>query len=209
MKMHAYDEMYMGRAARTLGNMMHAAVINENLDGDAVLQQFIQSGIAEEFGNGNPKYVAGKSGSELFMDVQLSTEGHCENIAVEHYDRTAAYWAGWMLARYQWYSGKDFADILDTVTFQDFLYLYPTMHEAAPEKCYKVLDMHFEHLPSRLKTIRKRRHLTQEALASNAGVSLNTIRAYERRSKDINKAQADILRRLSKTLGCSIEDLLD
>ena len=114
-----------------------------------------------------------------------------------------------MLGRYQWYSGKEFDDILDTVTFKDFLYLYPTMHEAAPEKCYEVLDMHFEHLPSRLKTIRKKRCLTQEDLASKAEVSLNTIRAYERRGKDINKAQADILRRLSKTLGCSIEDLLD
>ena len=209
MKMHAYDEMYMGRAARVLGNVLHAAVIDQKQDGDEFLQKFMQSGIAEEFETGNPKYVAGKSGAELFMDVQMATEGHCRSITIEHYERTAVYWAGWMLARYQWYSGKSFADILDTVTFQDFLYLYPTMHEADPEKCYEVLDMHFEHLPSRLKTMRKRRHLTQEALAASAGVSLNTIRAYERRSKDINKAQADILRRLSKTLGCSIEELLD
>ena len=199
----------MPRAARVLGNLLHAAVINQKLDGDAFLQKFVQSGIAEEFGCGNPKYVAGKSGAELFTDVQLATEGRCNSISIEHFDRTDAYWAGWMLARYQWYSGKGFADILDTVTFQDFLCLYPTMHEADPEKCYEVLDMHFEHLPSRLKTLRKRRHLTQEALAADAEVSLNTIRAYERRSKDINKAQVDILRRLSKTLGCDIEDLLD
>lgn len=127
----------------------------------------------------------------------------------EHFDRTDAYWAGWMLARYQWYSGKRFADILETVTFQNLLCLYPTMHEADPEKCYEVLDMHFEDLPSRLKTLRRQRRLTQEALAVRAGVSLNTIRAYERRSKDINKAQADILRRLSKALGCDMEALMD
>ena len=42
-----------------------------------------------------------------------------------------------------------------------------------------------------------------------AGVSMSTIRAYERRSKDINKAQANILRCLTKTLGCSIEEHLD
>lgn len=209
MKMHAYDEMYMARAATVLGNMMHAAVIDQKQDGDEFLQKFIQSGIAEEFGAGNPKYVAGKSGAELFMDIQMATEGSCGNITIEHYHRTDAYWAGWMLARYQWYSGKRFADILETVTFQDFLCLYPTMHEADPQKCYDVLDLHFQHLQSRLKMIRKKRRLTQEALAAAAGVSLNTIRAYERRSKDINKGQADILRRLSKTLGCSIEELLD
>lgn len=82
----------------------------------------------------------------------------------EHFDCTDAYWAGWMLARYQWYSGKRFADILETVTFQDLLCLYPTMHEADPEKCYEVLDLHFDQLPSRLKTLRRQRHLTQEAL---------------------------------------------
>ena len=32
---------------------------------------------------------------------------------------------------------------------------------------------------------------------------------YEQRNNDINKAQVDILLKLSKTLGCNIEDLLE
>lgn len=209
MKMYAYDEMYVARAARVLGNALHSAVIDKKQDGDSFLQQFIQSGIAEEFGNGNPRYVAGKSGAELLMDVQTATEGRCDKITIEHYQPNDVYWAGWMLARYQWYSGKTFEDIIDTVSFRDFLCLYPTLHEADSQKCYEILDMHFIHQTSRLKALRKGRGFTQRELADRAGVSLNTIRAYERRSKDINKAQVDILYRLTKTLGCDIEDLLD
>lgn len=52
-------------------------------------------------------------------------------------------------------------------------------------------------------------HLTQEELAKESSVSLNTIRAYERKSKDINKAQIDIVLRLAKALKCDITELLD
>ena len=51
--------------------------------------------------------------------------------------------------------------------------------------------------------------MTQEELAHESGVSLNTIRAYERKSKDINKAQIDIVLRLAKALRCDITELLD
>lgn len=62
---------------------------------------------------------------------------------------------------------------------------------------------------SKLKTIRKRCGLTQDALAKAADVSVNTIRAYERKSKDLNKAQFDIIMRLTSALKCDISDLLD
>lgn len=38
---------------------------------------------------------------------------------------------------------------------------------------------------------------------------IRSIQMYEQRNNDINKAQVDILFRLSKTLGCKIEDLLE
>ena len=62
---------------------------------------------------------------------------------------------------------------------------------------------------SKLKTARKHCGLTQEDLANESGVSLNTIRAYERKSKDINKAQSDIVLRLARALKCNMTDLLD
>ena len=84
-----------------------------------------------------------------------------------------------------------------------------TLHEADIEKSYEVLDAHFEKSECKLKTARRHCGLTQEELAHESGVSLNTIRAYERKSKDINKAQIDIVLRLTKALRCDISELLD
>lgn len=75
---------------------------------------------------------------------------------------------------------------------------------------YPLLSVyHFFNTESKLKTIRKRCGLTQDALAKAADVSVNTIRAYERKSKDLNKAQFDIIMRLTSALKCDISDLLD
>ena len=114
-----------------------------------------------------------------------------------------------MLTHYQWYSGRTFKSILDTVPYNELLGLYGTLHEADIEKSYEVLDAHFENSECKLKTARRHCGLTQEELAHESGVSLNTIRAYERKSKDINKAQIDIVLRLAKALRCDITELLD
>ena len=50
---------------------------------------------------------------------------------------------------------------------------------------------------------------TQKELADNSGVSLRSIQMYEQRHKNINKASAETLYRLSKILGCTIEDLME
>ena len=62
------------------------------------------------------------------------------------------------------------------------------------------MDAHFAAGESRLKTVRKKFGLTQEALAKESGVPVTTIRAYERKSKDLNKAQADIIIQLTRAL---------
>ena len=61
----------------------------------------------------------------------------------------------------------------------------------------------------KVKASWKYRGLTQEALANESGVSLNTIRAYERKSKDLNKAQFDIVMRLAKALKCDVSELFE
>ena len=210
MTIHAYSLLYLGKASRTVGNMLHDAVLEFGLDGETFLRQFIQSNIAEQIENGNPKYIAGKSGLELFLDVMERTTGkayHAE--LIESYDRSDVYWVGWMLTHYQWYSGRSFKSILDTVPYNELLGLYGTLHEADIQKSYEVLDAHFLAGVSKLKTARQHCGITQETLANESGVSLNTIRAYERKSKDLNKAQFDIVVRLAKALKCDVSDLLE
>ncbi len=210
MTIHAYSHLYLSKTSRTIGTMLHDAVCVFDESGTDFLHRFIQSGIAEQIENGQPNYLAGRSGLELFMEVMEKTTGKSYEIKlIESYDRSSVYWVGWLLTHYQWYSGQSFKSILDTIPYEELLGLYPTLHEADIQKSYAVLDMHFDRRESKLKTIRKRCGLTQEELAENADVSVNTIRAYERKSKDLNKAQSVIVLRLSKALCCEIEELLD
>lgn len=210
MKIHAYSQYYLSKASRAVGNMLHDAVLEYGMDGKDFLKRFIQSGMAEQFENGNPKYIAGKSGLELFLEVMEKTAGQQYNAnLVESYDRSDVYWVGWMLTHYQWYSGRTFGSILDMVPYHELLGLYGTLHEADIQKSYEVLDAHFASSESKLKSARKRCGLTQKALANESGVSLNTIRAYERKSKDLNKASMDIVISLAKALKCDISELLD
>lgn len=210
MTTHAYSPLYLSKASRAVGNMLHDAVVEFGMDGEDFLKRFIQSDVAEEIESGNPKYIAGKSGLELFLEVMEKTTGKAyDTNLIESYERSPVYWIGWMLTHYQWYSGRTFKSILDTVPYNELLGLYGTLHEADIEKSYEVLDAHFEKSESKLKTTRKHCGLTQEELAHESGVSLNTIRAYERKGKDINKAQFDIVLRLAKALKCDITELLD
>ena len=62
---------------------------------------------------------------------------------------------------------------------------------------------------TRLKTRRINNRLSQSELASSSGVALRQIQLFEQRQRNINNAAAITLLRLSKTLHCSIEELLE
>ena len=210
MTTHAYSPLYLAKASRAVGNMLHNAVLECGMNGADFLKLFIQSDVAEQIESGNPKYIAGKSGLELFLEVMEKTTGEAFYAEpVESYERSPVYWVGWMLTHYQWYSGRTFQSILSTIPYDELLGLYGTLHEADIQKSYEVLDAHFAKSESKLKAARKHRGLTQEALANLSGVSLNTIRAYERKGKDLNKAQFEIVVRLAKALKCDVTELHD
>ena len=102
----AYNHIYLSKASRAVANMLHNAVLEFGYDGNAFLQFFIQSGVAAQIEDGNPNYIAGKSGMELFRDVIYVTTGEqVQGSVIETYDRSDVYWAGWILVQYQWYSG--------------------------------------------------------------------------------------------------------
>jgi transcriptional regulator with XRE-family HTH domain len=60
-----------------------------------------------------------------------------------------------------------------------------------------------------LKRIRTAYGCTQAELAKLSGATLRSIQMYEQRNKDINKASAKSLYRISRVLGCTVEDLLE
>lgn len=61
----------------------------------------------------------------------------------------------------------------------------------------------------KIKAIRERVGLSQSQLSTASGVNCRMIQSYEQGVKDINKAQAITLYKLSKALNVKIEDLLE
>ena len=60
--MHAYPETYLNDAMNNLGNMFDYGLVDLHYDPERFYEQFLTSGVAKQFEQGNPKYVAGLSG---------------------------------------------------------------------------------------------------------------------------------------------------
>lgn len=59
-----------------------------------------------------------------------------------------------------------------------------------------------------LKRIRKISGLSQKELAELSGVPLRQIQLFEQRQRDINHTRAIDVVKMSRVLGCKVEDLL-
>ena len=209
---HAYSEDYLSDAMKNLGEAVDYAVNLCQIKMDDFFALFISSGIADQFGRGVPKIVAGLSGTELVLEVfRQSGVQRSFPEPQDDYDLSSAYWCGWIIAYYQWYSGIPFRDIFQSVSAEALERLYPTLHETSEEKCVDTLNRMILRVrgDSKLKVQRIARNFTQKELADRTGISLRTIQHYEQRSKDLNKASGATLSVLAQTLGCRMEDLLE
>ena len=209
---HAYDNQYLDDAMKCLGEAIDYAANSCQMNMDNFLDLFIGTGYAEQFAAGVPKYVSGISGTELVMDVLIkSGTGIDFPQAQIDYDYSPQYWCGWILAYYQWYTGRNFKDIQKHIAMQEIEKLYPALHEASEKKFVDTINrmIRKKKPPTRLQTQRKISGYSQRELAEKVGVNLRTLQQYEIRAKDINKAAGATLLALSKVLGCRVEDLLE
>lgn len=211
---NAYSELYLDDAMQNLGDMVEYAVCDLGFDPDVFFGWFISSGIASKFEKGNPKYITGMSGFELAEAVLTET-----NVAHEKREpsfvefKGREYWAGWILAYYQWETGKRFEDIVkDGLTLSTVFSMY-VLHEADESKfveaANEIIARNRENRKTKLFEIRKARGFTQQQLSKASGVSLRMIQLYEQKQNDISKAQATVVISLAKALGCEVEDLID
>ena len=208
----AYQETYLSNAQAALGEAFDYAVHDCEIPGEQFVKLFTASTISRRMENGEPDYLAGKSGIELVADILSETTGKVPKAASsEHFGRSREYWIGWAVAYYQWWSGRKYSEIFSAVPFEALQGLYTTLHEADISKFVDILNTRIrETFPdTNLKRIRSNYGCTQAELARLSGVSLRSIQMYEQRKKDINKASAETLLALSKVLGCTMEDLID
>lgn len=209
---HAYNEFYLNDAKQNLAEFFDYAISVCKFDADLFSKLFVQSGYADKFERGNPAIIAGMSGIELAKKVityAYPNWGFPERVFSE--ERSNVYWAGWALAEYQWATGKRFKDIFSKIPLAEIISMYRVYHEM--DIGHFIEDMNKKYYAveqeTRLKTIRENRGISQNELAKLSGVKLRSIQMYEQKVNDIDKAQAGTVYKLSRVLGCTIEDLLE
>ena len=210
--MRAYDEQYLDNAMRNLGEAVDYAVNVCKISLQNFFDLFVATGFAAQFGNGVPKIVSGLSGTELVCEIIIKAgiEQSLPEVQTE-YACSPQYWCGWIIAYYQWHTGRTFKDIFQHISADEIEKLYPTLHEASEEKFVDVVNSIIERKTpaTKLQELRKNIGYSQRNLAEKSGVNLRTLQQYELRAKNINKAASTTLLALSKALGCKIEDLLE
>ena len=209
--MYAYSDIYLTDARNNLGAMFDYAINVHRMRADDFWDMFARSKVAAALSCGDPKYIAGMSGRELFATLIHDTYRKWIELSDEYsMDRTREFWAGFALAYYQWYSGNSFSAIRRKgIMLSDIVDLY-ILHEAPDQKFVEIMNarMSSEKEGNMLKRLRKYAGLTQKELSRESGVSLRMVQLYEQGQNDLSKAQAKVVVSLSKTLGCDASELV-
>ena len=212
MTIRAYNELYLNDAQLLLANAFDYALNDCEQSPDLFAKIFAFSKQSKEIENGNPAFVSGKGAEELVKEI-LSSIYPDEKFskAVFKQEKSAAYWVGWVLAYYQWYTVKKFKDIFEKIPLTEILSMYSVYHEMDVTSFVEDLEKRYNSKigETKLKKIREAKKLSQNDLAKISGVKKRSIQLYEQRVNDINKAQAHTVYKLAKVLGCEIEDILE
>lgn len=208
----AYNELYLDDAMRNMGEAFDYAVNCCGMNADDFAALFVTTGYADLFSDGNPRVIAGISGTEMAMEL-ITKSGLIIEFpdAQIEYEFSKEYWGGWILTFYQWSTGRPFKDIFETVPMSKIIGMYYPLHEASEEKFVETLNEILTKNRRMVKLQRQRKNLglSQSELARKSGINLRTLQQYETKAKDINKASVSSVRALASALGCRIEDILE
>lgn len=210
--MRSYDEIYVAKAQTALGQMFRYAAEDMHCGLNDFFDRFLISGIADLFGKGDYRYIVGMSGVEVAYEVMWKLTGELPTQKPTfHLEKSPTYWAGWVLAWYQWYSGQSFRRINEYLTPEEIRDMYSPYHEMDLLQFADAADRYRRELGTvtRLRLYRERLGMSQGALAKISGVSVRMIQHYEQRQKDLNRAQAQTLWNLARALHCGMEDLME
>ena len=210
--MNAYDKDYLYHAQNTLGHMLDIAVNTCEIGIDDYFNMFIASDVCTQFENGNPAYIAGKTGCELVRAVIQEIMGtDIDEMDAMYLDKSPEFWLGWALAYYVWLKNYRFEHILNAVSASEMIGMYDTLHEADISKFVDAMDSILAgfYTQTALQRYRVKCGLSQAELAKRADVSVRMIQNYEQRIRDINKASAGTVLSIARVLNCNVEDILE
>ncbi len=176
---------------------------------------FVASKIAGAIEIGSPAFVCACSGTELALSVfeRVGFPVQIDSSSFFSFDRSPEYWAGWILAYYQWETKLSFSKIRDYVPFSQIVGMYNPLHEAPQEKFLDVMNKIIQekklHKGTNLHRLRKDAGLTQKELSELSGVNLRTLQQYEIGAKDINRASGSAINSLAQVLRCNFYDIME
>lgn len=208
----AYQEIYLNKVQSVMGDAFDYAINTCGISGNDFVKLFLASTVSRRMENGEPACIAGKSGIEIVREIIFETmRKEITNEPEEHFARSKEYWIGWAAAYYQWHSSRKYSEIFEVISFDELQQMYYTLHEADISKFVDIVNVRIKGYfkDTNLKRLRLAYGCTQAELAQKSGVSLRSIQMYEQRNKDINKASVYTVYRISKLLGCTIEDLIE
>lgn len=209
---HAYSEMYLEDAMRTLGEAVDFALCDQGLNPAELTAILSNAFEMKQFERGMPRVVCGMTGDELARDI-IAHAGLTPVECRETYpfDRSPQYWAGWVLAYAQWMCSLGFNELLEVAPLDWIIGSYHPLHEASEGKFAQIVIDKWNNAQTDkkgLKAARKAAGLTQKQLAVQSGVKLRAIQLYEQNQLDLRRASVPSAMALAKTLDCTIGDLV-
>jgi len=127
--MYPYHPDFLEYAAQHLGEMYEYAVYNLGFDIDRIQQLFIESGVAHDFAVGDIEFIAGMDGSQMCRHILWKCGINYKDD--EEYRRPGyshEYWAGYIAAKFQWRTCKQFEEIHNYIPMSRFVQLYDAYH---------------------------------------------------------------------------------
>ena len=127
----AYKKTYLNGAMHNLAVMMDCGVRKYGYPIEEFYEKFLASDVSRQFAGGNPRFLVGMSGAEL-ADLVVDASGN----SISHdndgsYTVGPEYWAGWVLAYYQWLTRRSFAFMhRKGLSINNVVNMYYPLHEA-------------------------------------------------------------------------------
>lgn len=122
--------------------MLESAVYLFGVDLLTFWRLFLDSHVSDDFGHGLSGTVSGKSGwelaSEILDDAGIKFERETPKGLV---GRSREFWAGWVLAQYQWHSGVTFREIESFASMKDLLLMYSPYHEMGIDQFIDAIEV--------------------------------------------------------------------
>jgi len=200
----SYSKMYLFSVMKNIAALFDIAINIMGLPPEEFSLKFSKSDVAKGIEYGIPNMLCGKSAIEMLSDIYLK---NFEDVEISM-NRSAEYWAGWILALAQWELNISFEELLKNFSFSSIVDMYYPYHEADEYKMIEVIRKSIPKRESTLKKLRNKNNLSQNQLSVISGVNIRSIRSYEQGDNDICKASGDTLYMLSKALSCTMEELI-